>query len=100
MTYCCLIIGPATLGQYVDLQPSAFEKNLKFKGKWCIITNITKLTFTNLLLRSRFICLCLDSCKFFKQMSALVLNLMCRTWWTEGGHKLVAHLNMSSLVTC
>ena len=26
MTYCCLIIGPATLEQYLDLQTSSYER--------------------------------------------------------------------------
>jgi hypothetical protein len=36
VTYCCLVLGPATLGQYLDLQPSESERASNSKKNYVL----------------------------------------------------------------
>ena len=52
VTYCCLILSSAMLGQYLDLTICIW-KSLKFQKKCSVISNVMKLDLHLLLLRSR-----------------------------------------------
>jgi hypothetical protein len=76
VTYCCLILRPATLWQYLDLQPSASERAWNSKKS----DILSQIWYTLLLFTSRIVKGFLIKLKALYVMNTLKSSLAIFTW--------------------